>query len=57
MLEDSLDFISKKPLLQNVTLNVNTVQLIHNFSGSVPTTFDEHCRMIFGYLYDGILLM
>ena len=43
MLEDSLDFMSKKAWFQHVTLNVNTVQLIHHFWGSVPTTFDEHC--------------
>ncbi len=44
MLEDSLDFMSKKAWFQHVKLNVNTVELIHHFWGSVPTTFDEHCR-------------
>ncbi len=45
MLEDSLDFMSKKAWFQHVTLNVNTVQLMHHFWGSVPTTFDEHCSL------------
>ncbi len=43
MLEDCLTFMSKKVCFQHVTLNANTVELKHNFRGSVPTTFDEHC--------------